>query len=114
MEFRPKCQRFPDCGQKHFSHEPCGSGSTKEKPARKRTKKQLQKGAATLADEVSSDGHIAVDMGEPDSETTIKRKIPKPVISATQAERNKRYRAKHREAHRKYQRDLMRKRRASK
>lgn len=86
MSFRPNCQKFPDCGYKHFSHEPCGSGSGKKKREKQAVKKK--------------------------SKVPVKKqKISKPVISATQAKRNKRYRQKHSEAHKKYQRELMRKRR---
>ena len=44
-EQRPKCQRFPDCGARHFSHEPCKDERVQEKVRRPgKTKLRLQKG----------------------------------------------------------------------
>lgn len=98
MAFRPKCQKFPDCGYSHFSHEPCG-------PSRKEMLDELErreKGAGKKKSKVSGKKGAKVSLrthasSEWDFETRI-----------AELER----RVDLLETRKKYQKELMRKRRA--
>ena len=92
---RPKCQRFPCCGKRHFLTEPC---ATKDNPAES-ISREARKGGTT-----------------PDALPKVAGPSSREADSAvlTQVERNRRWRERNPDRHKKYQREYMRKKRSGK
>ena len=81
---RPKCQRFPSCGKRHFATEPCSEKA--------------------LTVDAGPDTNDVVDGGVSSEHTE----------ALSQVERNRRWRANNPDRYKKYQRDYMRKKRSKK
>ena len=104
---KPECQRFPSCGHRHYSREPC-HGEKPEEPDEKKSKvrKEIQR-KATSASRSELVG-LASDTGLQSEEAGILGE-GRPL---TQVERNRRWREKNPEKYKAQQRRAIEKRRA--